>query len=273
MASLDRLTLRHRRWLISYENAATEEAVAAFEDKAGPILSRLRKMERKLSEGQPLTERQITQARRDRARLRKLMREARDDVRDTLQQRLQRAAETELRVSTRNISGALPEGLTGRASGVDLQTLILNPTAGRSWASRIDAGMMPTFQSIDSALLAAINRGASMDRAARLVSDALTASERQKFHLKRLVRTEIQRVSNEAAQASYSQNRDVIRAVRYLATLDSRVCEVCRPFHREVFPLDDSGNHEGPTIPQHPNCRCFYAPVTRSLSEILEARE
>ena len=135
MPSLDRLTLRHRRWLISYENAATEEAVAAFEDKAGPILTRLRKMETRLSEGKPLTERQITQARRDRARLQKLMREARDDVRDTLQQRLQRAAETELRVSTRNISGALPEGLTGRAPGVDLQTLILNPTAGRSWAS------------------------------------------------------------------------------------------------------------------------------------------
>lgn len=272
MASLDRLTLRQRRKLIALENAAVDAAVEIFDRKAGAILQRLRKMEDQLSRGELLTDRQITQARRDRARLLRLMREVRDDVRDSLQQSLQAAAEEEVGATVQTLSAGLPEGVTGRAPAVDLQELILNPTAGRGWAARLDASLTRTVSQIDSALAVAINRGASMPNATRAVRDALTASERQSFNLKRLVRTEIQRVSNEAAQTTYRQNRDVIQAVRYLATLDSRVCEICRPYHRRVFPLDAAGDHAGPTIPQHPNCRCFYAPVTRSLSEILEAR-
>jgi SPP1 gp7 family putative phage head morphogenesis protein len=271
--AIERATLRHRRWLISYENAAAREAVSAYTNKAGPILERLKRYEAQISEGRPLSARQALQARRDRARLRKLLREARDDIRDSLQGRLQGAARTELRVSVRNLSAGLPDGVTGRAPGVDLRTLILNPTAGRPWNSRVDASLLPVYQRIDAALAVAIDRGASMPNTARLLQAAIGAAESEKFKLIRIARTEIQRVSNEAAQATYKENRDVIRAVRYLATLDSRVCDVCRPYHRRVFELDNAGEHDGPYIPQHPNCRCFYAPVTRSISEILAARD
>ena len=269
--SLTRSTLAHRRWLIGYENAAAREAVAALEQKTAPLLRRLQRYEAQLQAGRPLTARQRAQAERDRARLLRLYRSAREDVAAAAQTRLQAAAETELRVSVRNLSAGLPEGITARAPGVDLRTLLTNPTAGSPWTARLDAQMVRTYERVDAALAIAINRGASIPNAARLVSDAVGSVEGQRHQITRLVRTEIQRVSNEAAQATYRANLDVVRAVRYLSTLDARACPICRPLHRRVYEMDAAGNHGGPMIPQHPHCRCFYAPVTRSIEEILAA--
>lgn len=270
--SLTLSTLAHRRWLLRYENAAAREAVAALEKRTAPLLKRLQRYEAQLAANRPLTARQRAQAERDRARLRSLYRKANADVQAATQTRLQGAAEAELRVSVRNLSAGLPEGQTARAPGVDLRTLLANPTAGSPWTAILDQQMAQTYQRVDAALAIAINRGASIPRATGLVSDAVGVVDGQKHKVSRLVRTEIQRVSNEAAQATYKANRDVVRAVRYLATLDARVCSVCRPDHRKVYELDAAGNHPGPAIPRHPHCRCFYAPVTRSLAAILAAR-
>ena len=269
--SLELSTLAHRRWLISFENAAAREAVAALEKRTGPLLQRLQRYGERLQSGRPLTARQRAQAERDRARLLRLYRRANADVRAAAQQRMERAIQTELRVSVRNLSAGLPEGITARAPGVDLRTLITSPTAGSPWTRRLDAQLVQTYQRVDAALAIAINRGASIPNAARLVGDAVRAVEGQQHQVTRLVRTEIQRVSNEAAQATYRENRDVVKAVRYLATLDARVCPICRPDHRKVYPLDAQGNYTGPTVPRHPNCRCFLSPVTRSIAEILAA--
>lgn len=266
--SLVSATLRHRRWLIAYENGAVKEAIAAYDVKVTPIITRLQRFQDRIDGGRPLTARQRAQAGRDRARLQRLIRSARDDVRDSLQTRLQDVAQIEARVSVRNLSAGLPKGTTARAPAVDLRTLTMNPTAGRTWPRRVDASMIPTFEKIDAALAISIDQGASMPRAAELVQLAIGAPDSQRKAIRRLVRTEIQRVANEAAQATYRENRDVIHSVRYLATLDG-ACDLCRPFNNDVFPLDESGLHAGPRIPQHPNCRCFYAPVTRSIAEII----
>jgi hypothetical protein len=113
--SLVSATLRHRRWLIAYENGAVKEAIAAFDQKMGPILARLERIQDRIDQGLPVTARQRKQAARDRARLQRLIRSARDDVRDSLQTRLEDVAGVELRVSVRNLSAGLPKGVTARA--------------------------------------------------------------------------------------------------------------------------------------------------------------
>jgi len=256
---------------MSYEAAATREVAAAADKRLTPLFRRLQRLDEQLSKGRPLTARQRAQAQRDRARLLRTIRTARTDAQEALQGRMQRAILTERNVSVRNLTAALPEGRTARAPAIDLQTLLLNPTAGRSWTGRLDANMVQTYNRLDAALLVAVDRGASMPRATELVRLAVGEEAGLGHRLGRLVRTEIQRVSNEAAQATYAANRDVVGAVRYLSTLDARACAVCRPLHRRVYPLDELGGHAGPTIPQHPGCRCFFAPVTRSLAEILAA--
>ena len=269
--SLESATLAHRRALIAYEEVATRAVVRAYVRPLEDLLGRLAVLDERLSSGRPLTARQRAQASRDRRKLLKLIKAARTDARGTLQTRLMGAAQAEQRVSVSTLTASLPKGREARAPAVDLQQLLLNPTAGQPWTRRLDVSLKATYDRIDAALLVAIDRGASMDRATELVRLAVGADQSQRKNLSRLTRTEIQRVSNQAAQATYAANRDVIRAVRYLATLDARVCELCGPQHRRVFELAEDGSHPGPYIPRHPNCRCFYAPVTRSFEEILGA--
>lgn len=267
---LIRATLAHRRWLVGYEEATARQAVAAYDQRLQPLLERLERYRQQLAAGRPLTARQRLQAERDRARLARLTRAARDDIRDTLQTRLEEAAVREARISTRNLSAALPRGHTASPPPLDdLRTLLLRPVQGSPWTRRLDADLVGTYEQINAGLAAAIRQGAGTERAARLLEAATGGIEGGRHRLRRIARTEIQRVANETAQRTYRANRDVVRAVRYLATLDSRVCPVCRPDHRRVFPLDEAGDHEGPAIPRHPHCRCFYAPVVRSLREII----
>ena len=266
-------TLAHRRWLISYENGAVRKIIALYSRRTAPIVQRLESIDKQLSAGQPLTSAQAAQAGRDRVRLRRLYERLAVDVRSTMTASLQRAAETEIKTSARILNAGLPSGITARAPAVDIQTLINRPTAGQLWIARLDGASTSTIKTIDAALAISIDRGASIDDATRLVSTALGKVGQHQRAIARIVRTEIQRVSNQAAQTTYRQNRDVIKSVRYLATLDSRVCSVCRPLHRVTYDLDVNGQHRGPEIPQHPNCRCFYAPVTFSIAEIFARRE
>lgn len=252
--SLESATLAHRRALLAYEELATRALVRAYVRPLADLLKRLAVLDEWLSSGRPLTARQRDQAARDRRKLIKLIKAARTDARGTLQTRLRGAAQTEQRVSVSTLTAGLPEGREARAPGIDLQQLLLNPTAGQPWTRRLDVSLKQTYDRIDAALLVAIDRGASMDRAAELVRLAVGADRSQRNSLRRLTRTEIQRVANQAAQATYAANRDVVRAVRYLATLDARTCPVCRPDHQKVFELAEDGSHKGPPIPRHPNC-------------------
>lgn len=49
---------------------------------------------------------------------------------------------------------------------------------------------------------------------------------------------------------------------------DSRTCDLCREDHGKKFKLG-----EEPSLPRHPNCRCWYIPVTRDTFEENELNE
>ena len=68
--------------------------------------------------------------------------------------------------------------------------------------------------------------------------------------IKTMVRTSVNQVANAASQAVYTQNRDVTKKYKYVATLDSRTSPICRTLDGRTF---DYG--KGPTPPQHFNCR------------------
>ena len=70
-----------------------------------------------------------------------------------------------------------------------------------------------------------------------------------------VARTEILRASNQGALYVYRQYQ-VKRAI-WLTAADERVCGVCGPLHRRIFPIDQVP-FGGP--PAHPRCRCFIVP-------------
>jgi SPP1 gp7 family putative phage head morphogenesis protein len=84
--------------------------------------------------------------------------------------------------------------------------------------------------------------------------DGVLAATRREAEM--IARTSANHVSAAARQATWEANSDIIRGVRWVATLDGRTSHVCAGRDGEVYPLD-----KGPRPPAHPNCRSSVAPV------------
>lgn len=74
--------------------------------------------------------------------------------------------------------------------------------------------------------------------------------------IKTMVRTSVNQVANAASQAVYSQNQEITKRYKYIATLDSRTSAICRALDGRTFKYN-----EGPTPPQHFNCRSTTVPI------------
>lgn len=78
-----------------------------------------------------------------------------------------------------------------------------------------------------------------------------------------VARTAVNHVSVVARQQVFEENAEVVKGVRWVATLDMRTSAVCRARDGEVFPIDT-----GPRPPAHPNCRSSVSPVLKSWREL-----
>lgn len=65
-----------------------------------------------------------------------------------------------------------------------------------------------------------------------------------------VARTSIQHVASAARMKVWSDNPDVVKYYRYVATLDSKTTQLCRSLDGKVFPVG-----AGPVPPRHINCR------------------
>ena len=71
-----------------------------------------------------------------------------------------------------------------------------------------------------------------------------------------IVRTSVNQVTNQASQAVYAANKKVAPKYEYVATLDSRTSAICQRLDGQKFDYNN-----GPTPPQHFNCRSTTVPV------------
>lgn len=75
----------------------------------------------------------------------------------------------------------------------------------------------------------------------------------------RMVRTATNFVANAAREELFAENRDLIKSVMWVATLDTRTCVQCAELDGTEFDMD-----AGERPPAHLNCRCATIPVTKS---------
>lgn len=75
-----------------------------------------------------------------------------------------------------------------------------------------------------------------------------------------VVRTAIQQVSNEAQQAVYNANDDIVEGYEWIATLDSRTTTQCRSLDGRFFKLG-----AGPIPPLHVACRSTTIPKLKGI--------
>lgn len=89
------------------------------------------------------------------------------------------------------------------------------------------------------------------------VKDTMDTSNR---HLATIVRTAVNHTANAARSSIARGNEDIIKGVRWVATLDGRTSPICRARDGKVFDLD-----KGPRPPAHPNCRSTITYVLKGL--------
>lgn len=85
-------------------------------------------------------------------------------------------------------------------------------------------------------------------RAARYSDGLLSTTSR---NARAVVQTAVQHVSSAARQDVFDANADIVKGVRWISTIDSRACPVCRSLDLRTFKMD-----AGPRPPVHVNCRC-----------------
>lgn len=105
-----------------------------------------------------------------------------------------------------------------------------------------------------------------------LANDLRTPIQGAQYQAARLARTETMHVSNVAAMRTYGSMGDVVSGVQYDATMDGRCCKRCAAFDGLKYYYEPKSGEqsmdEAPQLPLHPNCRCFYAPLSRSWAEL-----
>ncbi len=80
---------------------------------------------------------------------------------------------------------------------------------------------------------------------------------------KAVVRTAATMVTNRAREATYAMNTDVVKGVRYVATLDVRTTLICANLHGNIYPIG-----EGERPPMHWACRSTTIPEVKSWEEM-----
>lgn len=88
-----------------------------------------------------------------------------------------------------------------------------------------------------------------------------------------ITRTAVQTIANEARMAGLMENQDIIKAVQWVSTLDSRTSEICmaRSGKTWTFPKFQPIKHSIPWDggpPAHWACRSSFVPITKSFAEI-----
>ena len=73
---------------------------------------------------------------------------------------------------------------------------------------------------------------------------------------KTITRTALQHAAVQSREQVWQNNADIVKAVKWVSTLDSRTSPQCRTLDGQQFPID-----KGPRPPIHPNCRSTIVAV------------
>lgn len=129
-------------------------------------------------------------------------------------------------------------------------------------------------QRVAEAVNEGINNGLTVEETTAIIrgtkagnyEDGLLSKNRQ--DARRMARTILAGIANEAKEQFYQDNADVLLGVEWLDTLDGRTCFGCASLSRQQWKLDEPH----PVPPLHPNCRCVLIPVTPLSALVDEER-
>lgn len=188
-----------------------------------------------------------------------------EELNDQLEKELKRLAKSDAVWTTAAIEAAAYAKTIGISIGVPSDALLermvtSNPYQGltlKEWTQRV--GQSASLKAKQQ-LFIGMAEGEDIDK---IVKRFNFIGEQSKNDLRMVVRTSVNAVANQAKSLVYAENADVLQAVMWKATLDSRTSLICASRDGTQYPLD-----KHPTPPAHPNCRSVLVPIIKSLEEL-----
>lgn len=267
------LLIGHRLQVLRYEAGLAEDLLTAYSAALGDLRRDVDRLRARADAATTDREREkvVEALRRLNDRAREIHRRVRDleaTAGLTLEQRLEEAAKAEQRFQSVRVARTVHLSWNAPPDVAVAQAL-RGPIGGDTPRNVLRRDLLEAAEGLQATIARAVAQGASMDRAARYLREAGILDEHYRGRLVAVARTEIQRVANTVALDTYAANADVLDAVEWLATLDSRTCLLCAPLHGKIFQLGADGRPMGlPSIPRHPRCRCFTAPVVKGYADL-----
>jgi len=136
-----------------------------------------------------------------------------------------------------------------------LQAAIKERWNGQNYSDRIWANKDKLIREINTVIPQAFVRGRNSRQLAVDMARKLDTSE---YNAKRLLRTEINYISNKGTIKAYKDS-GLVEKYEYLATLDNRTSDICIEMDGKIIPLAEA--QVGINLPPlHPNCRSTTIP-------------
>lgn len=161
------------------------------------------------------------------------------------------------------VSFTIPTGAQVTAAVYANPLLVNGPDGGSLLESFIDDWSRSQVRSTVNSIRMGYALGETTSQVLRRVNEQTIPMEQR--GLRALVHTTLQHTATMARQQTWEANRDIIKGVRWLSTLDSKTSDLCRALDNQVFPVD-----KGPRPPAHVNCRSTTIAVLDDRFAFLE---
>jgi len=141
--------------------------------------------------------------------------------------------------------------------------LINSPLGGARYAQSFVDLSTSLITRLRNILSTGLAQGLSTSQVTRQVQGLLRTST---FQAERIVRSEYTRVANQAALTLFDQNRQLLKGVQWLATLDAGTCMQCGVIDGKTWAA--AADALVPVVDTHPSCRCLLVPVFKSAAQL-----
>jgi len=138
----------------------------------------------------------------------------------------------------------------------------------KAWLDGIDAKMI---NDIEGVVKNGVIQGQVNSEISSNLANVLGVS---RGHAETITRTATSMVSNQAREAVYEANEDVIKGYEFMATIDGRTSFGCSTRDGALYDTNRKGlNAKGKQfpyqpVPRHMNCRSIYSPVMKTFREL-----
>lgn len=127
------------------------------------------------------------------------------------------------------------------------------------WSDRIWHNQELLQQKVMESLTDCFSRGVGVNQVVRYLAEDMNSGV---YAARRLLRTEMNRIQNEATIERYKANG--VKRYKCIEADDDRTCPICKAMSGKIFNIEDAV--PGSTMsPFHPQCRGGVAPVVEAL--------